>query len=136
MTISHHKPTLQNKVRRLYFYPFANFTWLLGLSHKNRSYLRTSNHNISSIIISMIPFRGPRLQIPHPLKSEKQDTRQATYTVQAVCQVWNQSRVRVRVRSVASRFIQRCRIHEQVRGRETTTDSMTTQSTCVLIVHA
>ena len=27
---------LQNKVRRLYFYPFANFTWLLGLSHKNR----------------------------------------------------------------------------------------------------
>jgi hypothetical protein len=35
LTISHHTPPLQNQVRRFYF-SFASFTWLLGLSHKNR----------------------------------------------------------------------------------------------------
>jgi hypothetical protein len=36
---------------------------------------------------------GHQLQMPYPLQLEKQDTRPATATdtVQAVCQLWNQS---------------------------------------------
>ena len=49
---------LQNKVRRSSFYPFANFTWLLGLLEiSTASYLRTYNHNIGFITSFYYPLK-------------------------------------------------------------------------------
>ena len=70
--ISHHTPRCKTKLDASTFYPFASFTWLLGLLKiRTVSYLRTLNHNILSIIISMIPSRRPSLALPCPLKLEK-----------------------------------------------------------------
>jgi hypothetical protein len=41
------------------------------------------------------------------------NTQQAAYMVQGICQVRNQSRVRVHVRSVWGRFIKQCHGHEK-----------------------
>ena len=50
------------------------------------------------------------------------------YTVQAVCQAWNQSRVRVRVKSVAGSFIQTIPQIQTKRGRKTITGLMPTSN--------
>ena len=72
----------------------ANFTWLLGLSRKNRFLPTNFNHNADQIIVATTPLPGPSGADGISLKLEKLDTHQATYTKQAVCQSWDTSRKR------------------------------------------
>ena len=81
---------LQNKVRRLYFI-FAYFTWLLGLSHKNRFLPTNNNHNADQIVVSITPLSGPSVADGITLKLEKLDTHKATCTEQAARQSWDRS---------------------------------------------
>ena len=77
--ITSHAP-LQNKIRRLYLLSFCKFyAAARAFAIRTVSYLRTLNHNISSIIVSMIPSRRPSLALPYPLKFEVWYTHRATF---------------------------------------------------------
>ena len=64
---------------------------------------------MDSMIVSITPLSGP--SIVSAISTIVEETRQplATYTVQAMCRAWNQSRLRLRVRSVGAASIQQCR---------------------------
>ena len=106
ITISHHTPRCKTKLDASTFYPFASFTLLLGLSKIGTvSYLRTSNHNIGSIISFYDPLKEALACIAVSTKVRCAiHPPSHIYTVQAVCRAWNQSRVRVCVRSVAGSY--------------------------------
>jgi hypothetical protein len=99
LTISHHTPRCKTKLDALLL-SFACFTWLLGLSHKN-SFLPTNMkpQRWSMNCFFNSPLRSLRCRrhihyswrIRHPTSH--------FYTVQPVCQSWNQSRVK-RVKSI------------------------------------
>jgi hypothetical protein len=116
LTISHHTPSLQNQVRRFYF-SFASCTSFLGLSHKNR-FLPTNinpQHWLTDCCFES-PIRALccRRYIHYSWRNRHSTSH--FYTVQAVCQSWNQSRVK-RVMLVTGRFNptmpQYKRIHER-----------------------
>ena len=58
------------------------------------------NHNSDKTFVSITPFSGPSIVNDVSTFVGEIDTHPpAIYVVQAECQVWNQSRVRVRIKS-------------------------------------
>jgi hypothetical protein len=105
LTISHHTPPLQNQVRRFYF-SFASFMWFLGLSHKNR-FLPTNmkpQHWLTDCCFESL-LRALRCRCHIHYSWRNRHPTSHFYTVQAVCQLWNQSPVK-RVMSFMGRFNQ------------------------------
>jgi hypothetical protein len=103
LTISHHMSPLQNKVRCFYF-SFACFTWFLGLLHKNW-FLPTNMKPKSWLADCCFESLLRTLRCRYHIHYNWRNWHPAShfYTVHAVCQAWNQSRVK-RVKSVTGRF--------------------------------
>jgi hypothetical protein len=94
LTISHHTPPLENQVRHSNF-SFAIFTWFLGLSHKNR-FLPTNmkpQHWLTHCCFES-PLRALHCRCHIHCSWRNWHPTNHFYMVQAVCQLWNQSRVK------------------------------------------
>ena len=102
-------PPLQYKARSL----FCILHVLRGCQGFHRgivSSLRTNNHNADQMSASITPHTGSSVATATSARVRETDTPpEPLYTVQAVCQAWNQSRLSVRVRSVGGRFIKQYR---------------------------
>jgi hypothetical protein len=132
LTISHHTPHYKTKLDVSIV--FASFTWLLGLSRKNLFYLWTWNHNADNHIIALIsPLRALcyRCHIHYSWRNWHPTSH--FYTVHAICQAWNQSRVKC-VMLVTVRFDQTMpQISTNTRWRVTIRLSMPTSPWCATI---
>jgi hypothetical protein len=99
LTISHHTPRCKTKLDALLL-SFACFTWLLGLPHKNRflpTNMKPQRWSTDCFFDSLLRPLRCRRHIHCSWKNRHPTSH--FYTVQAVGQSWNQSRVK-RVRSV------------------------------------
>jgi arylamine N-acetyltransferase len=93
-TISHHTPHCKTKLDDSTL-SFACFTWLLELSHKNRflpTNMKPQHWSMDCFFDS--PLRALRCRRHIHYSWRNRHPTSHFYTVQAVCQSWNQSRVK------------------------------------------
>jgi hypothetical protein len=93
---------------------FACFTWILGLSHKNHflpTNMKPQCWLTDCCFESLLRSLHCRRHIHYSWRNKHLTS--YFYMVQAVCQSWNQSRVK-RARSVTWRSIQLCHIYKWI----------------------
>jgi hypothetical protein len=103
LTISHHMPPLQNKVRRFYFI-FCMF-YVVSRAFAQEPFL-TYEHETTTLIYRLllwVPLRDLRCRRHIHYSWRNRHPTSHFYTVQVVCQSWNQSHVKC-IRSVTGRF--------------------------------
>jgi hypothetical protein len=99
LTISHHTRHCKTKLGVLLL-SFACFMWLLGLSHKNRflpTNMKPQRWSTDCFFDSLLRALRCRRHIDYSWRNRNLTSH--FYTLQAVCQSWNQSREK-RVKSV------------------------------------
>jgi hypothetical protein len=93
-TISHDKPHYKTKLDDSTL-SFACFTWLLGLSHKNHflpTNMKPQLWSMNCFFNSPLRFLYCRRHIHYNWRNRHPTSH--FYTVQGICQSWNQSRVK------------------------------------------
>jgi hypothetical protein len=99
LTISHHTPHCKIKLDALIL-SFTSFTWLLGLLHKNHFLpMNMKPQRWSTDCLFDYPLMALRCRCHIHYSWRNWHPTSHFYMVQAVCQSWNQSRVK-RVKSV------------------------------------